>query len=105
MSQNAAAETVKRPVARKDMTKFQWTLKEIGRNKTAYFMIAPFMILFFIFTVFPVLLSIILSFTQFNMLELPVPVFRPSTSLSMRLARSTVSETVGRNSGTSPFRP
>ena len=75
MSQNAAAETVKRPVARKDMTKFQWTLKEIGRNKTAYFMIAPFMILFFIFTVFPVILSIALSFTQFNMLEMPEPIF------------------------------
>lgn len=76
MSQNAAAaDTVKRPVARKDMTKFQWTLKEIGRNKTAYFMIAPFMILFFIFTVFPVILSIILSFTQFNMLEIPKPIF------------------------------
>ena len=76
MSQNAAAaETAKKPVARKDMTKFQWTLKEIARNKTAYFMIAPFMILFFIFTVFPVILSIFLSFTQFNMLQFPKWIF------------------------------
>lgn len=76
MSQNAAAaDNVKKPVARKDMTKFQWTLKEIGRNKTAYLMIAPFMILFFIFTVFPVILSIFLSFTQFNMLEMPEWIF------------------------------
>lgn len=70
MSQNAAAVKQK-PTSRKDMTKFQWTLKEIARNKTAYFMIAPFMILFTIFTVFPVALSIILSFTEFNLLEFP----------------------------------
>ena len=76
MSQNAAAAANKpKPTARKDMTKAQWTLKEMARNKTAYFMIAPFMILFLVFTVRPVGLSIILSFTEFNLLELPKPVF------------------------------
>ena len=40
-------------------------------NKTAYFMLAPFLILFIIFTVLPVLLSIFLSLTDFNMLEVP----------------------------------
>ncbi len=75
MSQNAAAVKTPKPTSRKDMSKLQWTLKEIARNKTAYFMIAPFMILFTIFTVFPVGLSIILSFTQFNLLEFPEPVF------------------------------
>ncbi|MFQ9148993.1 MAG: carbohydrate ABC transporter permease [Eubacteriales bacterium] len=76
MSQNAAAvENKPKPTARKDMTKAQWTLKEIARNKTAYFMLAPFMILFLIFTVFPVVLSILLSFTQFNLLELPRFIF------------------------------
>ena len=76
MSQNAAAAANKpKPTARKDMTKAQWTLKEIARNKTAYFMIAPFMILFLVFTVWPVGLSIILSFTEFNLLEFPKPVF------------------------------
>ena len=40
-------------------------------NKTAYFMLAPFFILFLIFTVLPVVLSIVLSFTDFNMLEMP----------------------------------
>ena len=69
------AKEAKRPVARKDMTKAQWTWKEIKRNKTAYLMIAPFMIVFTIFTIFPVLLSIILSFTTFNMLEMPKFVF------------------------------
>ena len=75
MSQNAAAKKTPKPTSRKDMTKFQWTLKEMARNKTAYIMIAPFMILFLIFTVFPVALSIILSFTEFNLLEMPKPVF------------------------------
>ena len=68
MSQN---EAVKRPVSRKDMTKLQWTWKEMKRNKTAYIMIFPFMLLFFVFTVFPVAFSIFLSFTEFNMLEWP----------------------------------
>ena len=40
-------------------------------NKTAYFMLAPFMLLFIIFTVLPVVLSIILSLTDFNMLQMP----------------------------------
>ena len=69
------AKEAKRPVARKDMTKAQWTWKEIKRNKTAYLMIAPFMLVFTIFTIFPVLLSIILSFTTFNMLEMPKFIF------------------------------
>ena len=66
---------VKRPVARSEMTKAQWTWKEMKRNKAGYFMLAPFMILFTIFTIFPVLLSIILSFTTFNMLEMPDFIF------------------------------
>ncbi len=75
MSQNDAAVKAPKPTARKDMTKAQWTWKEIKRNKTAYFMIAPFILVFTVFTVFPVLLSIILSFTQFNMLEFPKFIF------------------------------
>jgi len=61
----------KRPTQRSEMSKFQWTWKEMKRNKTAYFMIAPFFLLFIIFTVLPVLLSIILSLTDFNMLQFP----------------------------------
>ena len=53
------------------MTKMQWTWKEMKRNKTAYFMLAPFFILFVVFTVLPVFLSIILSLTDFNMLQMP----------------------------------
>ena len=60
-----------RPVKRSEMTKLQWTWHEIKNNKTAYFMLAPFFILFIIFTVLPVFLSIFLSLTNFNMLEMP----------------------------------
>ena len=59
----------KKAVARKDMTMFQWTIHEMKRHKIAYFMIAPFMFIFILFTVFPVVLSLVLSFTNFNMLE------------------------------------
>ena len=64
-------KTEKRPAAQGEPTKAQWTWREMKKNKVAYVMIAPFMILFFIFTVFPVLLSIVLSFTDFNLLEFP----------------------------------
>ena len=53
------------------MSKIQWTWKEMKKNKTAYFMVAPFLLLFIIFTVLPVLLSILLSLTDFNMLQMP----------------------------------
>lgn len=65
----------KKPVSRSDMSKFRWTLKEMRVNKAAYFLVAPFFILFFIFTVLPVILSIFFSFTIFNMLEAPKWVF------------------------------
>ena len=61
----------KRPTKRSEMSKLQWTWKEMKKNKTAYFMLAPFFLLFIIFTVLPVVLSIILSLTDFNMLQLP----------------------------------
>lgn len=46
-------------------------IEQIKKSKTSYFMMAPYFILFFTFTVLPVLASVIFSFTYFNMLELP----------------------------------
>lgn len=43
----------------------------IKRSRTSYMMMAPYFILFFLFTVLPVVISIVLSFTSFNMLEWP----------------------------------
>jgi len=70
---NKAAE--KKAVSRKDMTRWQWTWKEIKNNKVAYLMVLPFMLIFTLFTIVPVVLSIIFSFTDFNMLEWPNFVF------------------------------
>ena len=70
MMSQTNAET-KRPVKRSEMSKLQWTWKEMKKNKTAYFMIAPFFLLFIIFTVLPVFLSMFLSLTDFNMLQMP----------------------------------
>ena len=67
--------TDKQVKTRHEMTKAEWTWFLVKRNKTAYFMIAPFMILFFIFTIIPVALSLVLSFTSFNMLEWPKFIF------------------------------
>ena len=58
-------------VARKDITYRQWVLKEMKRNKVAYVMIAPYVLVFTLFTVVPVVLSFIISFTDFNMLQFP----------------------------------
>jgi len=77
MPDNTAVNTneKKRAVSRKDMTRTQWTLKEMKRNWVAYVMIAPFMLVFTIFTVVPVVLSFVLSFTTFNLLEFPDFIF------------------------------
>ena len=61
----------KQAVTRKEMTKAQWTWHEIKRNKTAYLMVAPYMLIFTCFTVLPVALSLIISFTNFNLLQVP----------------------------------
>lgn len=44
---------------------------EVKKHKASYLMMAPYFILFFFFTVLPVVASIVLSFTNFNMLEMP----------------------------------
>ena len=61
----------KKAVSRKDMTMRQWIWKEMKRNWVAYVMVAPYMIIFTLFTILPVLLSVFISFTDFNMLEVP----------------------------------
>ena len=46
-------------------------LSEMRKNYQYYLLMAPFMILFFLFVVIPVVMSFVLSFTDFNMLESP----------------------------------
>mgnify|MGYP003300143948 CR=1 FL=1 len=45
--------------------------KRIKADRACYFMIAPFILLFMLFTVLPVAAAIGLSFTDFNMLQTP----------------------------------
>ncbi len=65
----------KKAVVRGDMTRAQWTWKEMKKNKVAYLMVAPYMLIFTLFTVVPVVLSIFMSFTDFNLLQTPNIVF------------------------------
>ncbi len=62
-------DEVKKPVARKDLSKAAWTWKEMKKNWVAYAMLAPYYIVFLLFTIVPVIVSLVLSFFQFNMIE------------------------------------
>ncbi len=66
-----ATKKASKQAASRELTKTQWKLKEIRQNWVAYLMVAPYMILFTLFTVVPVVLSMVISFTDFNMLEWP----------------------------------
>ena len=45
--------------------------RKLYLNRTLYLMMAPYIILFILFTVVPVVMSLVLSFTYYNMLEAP----------------------------------
>ena len=53
------------------MTFFQRVKRNISLHKHSYVLMAPYFTLFFLFTILPVLISIAISFTYFNMLEFP----------------------------------
>ena len=55
-----------------EIAKKQGTLwYRVKKSKTSYIMLAPYFILFFLFTVLPVAMAIAFSFTYYNMLEMP----------------------------------
>ena len=62
MDQTAVLEKVK-----KELTLWE----RMKKSKTSYIMMAPYLILFFFFTILPILSSVVLSFTYFNILEPP----------------------------------
>ena len=49
-----ATKQASKQAASRELTKTQWKLKEIRQNWVAYLMVAPYMILFTLFTVVPV---------------------------------------------------
>lgn len=50
---------------------FAYTWKQMKKKRSGYLFVAPFMLLFTMFTVLPVLISIFFSFTYYNILEAP----------------------------------
>lgn len=53
------------------MYKLKNLLHDVKKNKECYFMLAPFMVLFAVFTVIPVVMSLPVGFTDFNMVQPP----------------------------------
>ncbi len=51
--------------------KFRYTIKQMKRNAGVYGLIAPYFVLFLIFTIVPVIMSLPMGFTNFNMAEFP----------------------------------
>jgi len=49
----------------------EYLWSEIRKNKVSYLFLAPYFLIFFTFTVIPVVMSLGLSFTSFNILEAP----------------------------------
>ncbi|MBO9596874.1 MAG: sugar ABC transporter permease [Cohnella sp.] len=53
------------------LTKLQLWWLEVKKHKHSYVLMSPYMLLFFLFTVLPVAIAIVISFTYFNLLEFP----------------------------------
>lgn len=62
-------DLLRKKPARKE--KWRRLKRDMKAAKHYYYLMAPFLIIFFIFTVVPVVASLILSFFSFNMLEMP----------------------------------
>lgn len=57
--------------SKKKSARLKATFKSMYRERSSYFMVAPFLIAFFVFTVLPVVASLVLGFTDFNMVQTP----------------------------------
>ncbi len=74
-SAKVTAETITQPTAERPASgiRRKWALfaSDMKRDKHLFVLMAPYMLLFGMFTVLPVIISIFFSFTYFNMLEAP----------------------------------
>jgi len=71
---SAVVEKVSQPVQGKTATfksRFENLKKQVIKHKVSYLFVAPFGIIFLVFTIIPVVVSMGLSFTYFNILETP----------------------------------
>ena len=73
MAENTVKKEILLPSERKMSRKErrQYTLHEMKRNYMCYIMLAPFMLLFLVFTIIPVIMSLPMGFTDFDMASLP----------------------------------
>lgn len=55
--------------SKQEQRRLMWL--QIKQNKECYFMLLPFMLLFLVFTIIPVCLSLPMGFTDFNMVQFP----------------------------------
>ena len=67
----ARQKAEQKAVARKDISYWEYTRREMKRNWIAYVMILPYVVIFSLFTLCPVILSFVVGFTDFNMLQWP----------------------------------
>ncbi len=58
-----------KPVNTPSWWALQW--KQMKASKHSYVLLAPYMLLFTLFTIIPVVISLLISFTYFNLLEFP----------------------------------
>ena len=65
------SQKVKADVNRKDMTKLQWTWHLMKQNWVGYVFIFPFMVVFLLFSVIPVIATLFLSLTQYDLIQMP----------------------------------
>jgi len=70
-SNNINTAAVAAPVKVKKPSKWAMIRRQMYLHRHSYILMAPYMILFFLFTVIPVVVSFLLSFFYFNMLEFP----------------------------------
>lgn len=66
-----SSDSVMMSASQKTGTKKETLWQRIKQYKASYILLAPYFILFTLFTVLPVVISIFFSFTNFNMLQMP----------------------------------
>jgi multiple sugar transport system permease protein len=60
-----------KPIKHIEDSKVRYTLREMRKNASVYGLIAPYFLLFLMFTVVPVVMALPIGFTDFNMVQFP----------------------------------
>lgn len=71
MSNTSVELTVPSVQAKRSPGKLATLWKEVKKHKVSYLFLAPFLLVFTLFTIVPVVASFVLSFTYYNMIESP----------------------------------